>query len=147
MEHLFTYGTLRPGGRNADLLELGLAAKPQYEAATAAGMAIYASRSGAFPYAVAHPALSVHGTLVGFSATQWAAARPHLDALEGFDPRRPEHGHYVRRRWSVRTGCGRQVLAWVYLAGPRTLVDTDRLIPGGDWLDRPLSATRFLRPA
>ena len=143
MEHLFTYGTLRPGGRNTDLLELGLIVKPLYEHATAAGLAIYRNQSGAFPYAVPHPDLAVSGTLVGFTAAQWSTALPRLDALEGFDPHHPERGHYVRRRWPVRTSCGREVHAWIYLAGPRTPVDPARLIPGGDWLERPLSSTRL----
>src|SRR4051794_15835964 len=101
--------------------------KPEYQAATAAGLALYLNSSGTFPYARPHQTLSTRGTLVSVTARQWAMTSLRLDALEGYDPRRPGQGHYVRRRWPVRTDGGRQLLAWVYLAGPRTQVDIERL--------------------
>lgn len=143
MERLFSYGTLRPGCSNAGLLEVGSASKPQYESSTAQGLALYANHSGSFPYARPDPSRCIRGTLVTFTAEQWSKARPLLDALEGYDPRRPGQGHYERRLWLVRTDSGQRTLAWIYLAGSRVDVGPDRLIRSGDWLEREPSLTRF----
>ena len=143
MENLFTYGTLRPGCPNADLLELGSASKPRYESASAQGLALYANYSGSFPYARPHPGRSIRGTLVTFTTEQWSKAHPLLDALEGYDPQRPGQGHYLRRLWLVSTDSERRTLAWIYLAGPRIALEPERLIRSGDWLEREPSPAHF----
>src|SRR3954453_23532260 len=143
MENLFTYGTLRPGCSNADLLELSSASKPRYESATARGLALYLNSSGSFPYARPHPGRSIRGTLVTFTAEQWSKAHPLLDALEGYDPQRPGRGHYLRRPWLIRTDSGRQTLGWIYLCGPRIALRPNQLIRSGDGLEREPSPTRF----
>ena len=81
--------------------------------------------------------------MVTFTTEQWSKAHPLLDALEGYDPRRPGQGHYLRRLWLVRTDSDRQTLAWIYLAGPRIALEPERFIRSGDWLEREPSLTRF----
>ncbi len=133
MQHLFAYGTLRPGGSNSDLL--GHAAIAE-RCAVAEGLALYRNATGSFPYATPTEGRRVVGTLYTVIDHAWPALRRRLDLLEGYDPRQPDTSHYLRKRWTVRTDGRADTEAWVYLAGPRFRPRPDRLIEIGDWILR-----------
>ena len=134
MPALFVYGTLRPGGHNFGLLDDAVS---HVELAHADGLALYATRG--FPYATPDPAphARITGTLCWVVSQAWPTVLTRLDMLEGYEPDREDTSHYLRRRWLVITDIGRQVDAWLYLAGPHVNLTLLPRIPGGDWLHQP----------
>lgn len=131
MQTIFVYGTLRPACGNHGLLQ-GAALREQD--ADAPGLALCAAPRAGFPYATPDPDGTVHGTLCHIPDRLWPPVRNRLDALEGYDPRWPHTGHYLRRRWTVIAADGDTYQAWIYLAGPHVSVAALPRIPSGDWL-------------
>lgn len=129
---LFVYGSLRRGMHN----EARLAAGEKFRAAAEVhGFALYDS-GWSFPYALPAPESSrVWGELVYFTDADYVPTMRWCDRLEGFHPGDPEVSHYTRTVVRVRrVDDGRWEPAWMYVAN-RDLVDMDRLVPGGDWVE------------
>ncbi|GAB3622404.1 hypothetical protein GCM10027418_04860 [Mariniluteicoccus endophyticus] len=86
---------------------------------------------GPFPYAAPGD-----GQICGDLFDVDARTLQRLDHLEGFDPRSPQTSHYTRETREVRTPAGITVRAWIYLAGPHTVVTHYPRISSGDWNQR-----------
>ena len=145
---VFVYGTLRPGGPNHDLVARAVT---HLVPAHAPGLRLLAAAHGGFPFVTpTSPADATCGTLLLLAPDAAAAALARLDQLEGYDPRRPDHGHYLRRRRPVVTDTdsifgppGTRLPAWTYLAGPAVPVGHLEPVPGNDWdLYRPTGPGR-----
>lgn len=126
--HVFVYGTLRPGNPNHGLISEAVASAVD---AVVEGLQLLVPSHGAFPYACPLEGSRTRGTLLAIRPEQWPTARRRLDRLEGYDES-SDTGHYLRRQLQVRTDRG-DVAAWVYLAGPRTPVQTMSPVPGNEW--------------
>lgn len=135
MTAVFVYGTLRPGESNYVLLE---GVTDREITAYAHGLQLYDGPG--FPYAARGGEGYIVGTLCFLRRGIDQLVMERLDMLEGFDPRRPDEGHYVRCETPVTYrdpadgGAVRSDSAWVYLAGPSVDLRSKPLIPSGDWI-------------
>lgn len=135
MTPVFVYGTLRPGESNYVLLE-GVTDRE----ITAYAYGLQLHEGPGFPYATSGGAGYVIGTLCFLRRGIDQLVMQRLDTLEGFDPKHPDRGHYVRRQTPVTYrdpaagGSVRTESAWVYLAGPSVDLSSKPLIPSGDWI-------------
>jgi len=120
-EHLFVYGTLRPGDVRWPLLERFVADEGVED--TAAGAVFDTGLD--FPAAVFGPG----GTIVGRTYTLHSDLVP--EALAVLDDEEAGVAGLYRR---VRVTTGRGVLAWAYAYGDGLDLSP---IPSGDWFDRP----------
>ena len=108
VEHLFVYGTLKPGHANAHLLE---AIGGTWQAATVRGTL----RPAGWAAAQGYPALTLdeRGAEVRgfvFSSDRLAQHWERLDAFEGED--------YERVQAQAKLDDGRTIEAWIYTASP-----------------------------
>jgi gamma-glutamylcyclotransferase (GGCT)/AIG2-like uncharacterized protein YtfP len=132
---VFVYGTLMPGERNAGVAARGgtFSAQP----ATLHGHRLLHLTPEAYPAVVpGTPSDFVLGHALTYAPTDWHAALPFLDALEGTEETPPL---YTRERVELNVEDGQTLLAWVYL-----YARADRLgqpgadaIASGDWREAP----------
>lgn len=124
------YGTLRRG--EAGYLSFGLSAKLRF----VAGCRIRGQLVdlGAYPGLI-----DGDGVVVGeLHEIDAAATLAELDALEEFDVTRQDESLFIRRSVTLLEPVG---TAYAYfLNTARQRVDRSRIIPSGDWLDRPTPA-------
>lgn len=138
LDNVFTYGTLRPGQPNADLLTGALG----HLIGRTRHLQLLAPRHNYFPYATevspSPDGPETVGTLYRLPDPATEILR-RLDLLEGYSPTHPETSHYRRIRAPVQTQLG-VLSAWAYVAGPRVDVTAMTPIPSGDWLTRSVAA-------
>lgn len=138
LDFVFTYGTLRPGQPNADLL----ADTVGHRIGRTRHLQLFAPRHSYFPYATevspSPDGPEAIGTLYQLPVPAAAVLR-RLDRLEGYSPDHTETSHYRRIRVPIQTEVG-VVTAWTYVAGPRVDITALTPIPSGDWLARPTAA-------
>ncbi|MBK8989422.1 MAG: gamma-glutamylcyclotransferase [Chloroflexi bacterium] len=123
----FVYGTLLPGQPNAYLWQEAVAGQ---QTAVLPNGRLY--DLGAFPMLVQEGEESVRGVLLQIEAEQYQQVLDRLDALEGYDPTRPDASAYRRVKCLVTGADGRLYTAWVYLGHTAAQPDM-KPIPGGDW--------------
>ena len=114
LEHLFVYGTLRPGSAPAALAQL-LRSASNLGAAWVPGE-LY--DLGAYPGAIApggddSPEFRVHGEVLRLEGLE--ARLPTLDAYEGFDPASPKTSLFVRTSCTATLASGQALSCWIYL--------------------------------
>ncbi len=130
------YGTLRPGGSNAALVERhgGVHAG----SLTLGGYAMYEAPAG-YPYIVPRStagAITLDVLVPPAGAGAQESLRADLDTLEGFEVG-GRLNHYERVAVSFpdpATGSVRW--GWLYVAGPGALIDGLAQIESGDWFAR-----------
>ncbi len=139
-EHLFVYGTLRPGQSAFEkLCREALTVDP-----AVANGSLYVLPAGypvlVLPESVSEPLAchrpeSVMGDLLSFSDME-----VRLELLDAYEEVGAETAEYVRTIIDVRLlGSGRVVRSWAYACPPgkaAALAAAARLIPSGDWADR-----------
>jgi gamma-glutamylcyclotransferase (GGCT)/AIG2-like uncharacterized protein YtfP len=130
MEQLpfFVYGTLLPGEANYHLW--GDAIRREETAVFPNGR-LY--DLGGYPMMLEEGDAPVRGALIYVHPAAYAAILARLDALEGYNPERPDASPYQRRRRRALTEAGTAVTAWVYL-GRRRYVRHRPVIESGDWV-------------
>lgn len=124
----FAYGTLLPGQPNYGLWENRLTRR---RPALLPGGRLY--DLGNFPMLVLHAQGQVIGLLVDVQPDSYTDLLAQLDALEGFDPDRPEESVYRRVPHTVHSADGRAETAWVYV-GRAEWVSGLSPLADGDWL-------------
>lgn len=120
--HLFTYGTLRPGGGAEARLE-----GCEYAGPATVGGTLY-DIDGRFPALLLYGDSPVHGDV-------WRCPAALLQELDGYEG--VADGLFMRRGVTVDAG-DYTVPCWAYTAGPalsRRLLP-DRRIESGDWRNR-----------
>lgn len=130
------YGTLRPGGSNAHLIDR--------HGATYGGSltldhyAMYDAPAG-YPYVVPEegaPPVVLDVVLPPADARVQLALRADLDALEGFEVGGGmNHYERVATAFPDPSGDGPR-WGWLYVAGPGALIDDLARIDSGDWFAR-----------
>lgn len=139
---IFVYGTLRPGQINYPLIRSAVAG---HVVARLDSHALRAAPTARYPYAIKDENDSITGDLLQLKPGTEAADLARLDILEGYDPRAflLEMSHYIRVRCTVTTTdeslagpAGASIEAWVYVAGPATLVSELPVVNDGDWTTR-----------
>jgi len=123
---VFVYGTLRSG--EAGFAELGLGELVEtLGPATVAGT-LY--DLGEYPGALLGSGAIISGELL---LPRDEAVLALLDAYELFDPADPAGSEYRRVQTATKDG---GIKIWIYVYN--FPLENARLIPGGDWLQRPL---------
>ncbi|MCY1702830.1 gamma-glutamylcyclotransferase [Deinococcus sp. SL84] len=128
--HVFVYGTLKPGHRNAAWA--AAVAQPQAQPATLGGAALH--HLGAYPGLVfAETGGEVQGHLYTYPPAQMDAALARLDELEGYRAPGDAANLYHRELREVTLADGSVCTAWVYVyAQP---LPEHSLLAGGEWQD------------
>ncbi len=100
MLHLFTYGTLQPGQRNAHLLTPFASS---HQRATCAGWQLWHLQAPHNYPAIIQGQLEdiIHGTLFSFEESLTTDILRRCDHLEEFDPCDPEKSLYLRQLTKV----------------------------------------------
>ncbi|MFI8091779.1 gamma-glutamylcyclotransferase family protein [Streptomyces sp. NPDC086080] len=128
----FVYGTLRPGGRNHDLLLRGRVRSE--EPARFRGARLY--EGPGYPYAVEERGALVSGELVTVLPEAYPGLLAELDRLEEYVPGDPRNLYERVVGEVVREADGAAVRAWVYVAAPAVaarLRAGGRPVEGGNW--------------
>ena len=140
---VFVYGTLRAGEGNHPTIA-GYGAINEILEGKMAGLAIYDSTYGAFPYSAESDDSSiVTGDVMWLNDDDNGRyTRYDLDRLESFHSDAPNASHYQRVLKEVKfledsEGNGESIMAWVYVASGRSLIqlNQDDKIPSGNWFD------------
>lgn len=126
---VFVYGSLMSGLGNHKLL---FNRYDKLEPSTLEGFDLYPVGVGCFPGIVRGEG-TVKGELYYIKPHLYPLTLLNLDSLEGYDPRYPKMGTYIREKVKVRTQEGQEVDAYVYVWN-RPVVKEDR-IEGGSWRD------------
>lgn len=133
--HVFVYGTLRPGERNAALTtRFG---SPTVQRAILPAFQLFNLAPEGYPAIVPGTAgQSVRGEVLAYPPEVWVQVLPLLDALEGVAETPPL---YRRERVRVTLVRGGAVEAWtyVYARAGRLRRSGAVLVPCGDWSQRP----------
>lgn len=132
-EHLFAYGTLRPGCAPPSLARI-------LRSASSLGSAWVPGRLydlGSYPGAIAPlesrpPASWVHGEVLRIP--DLASWLPELDAYEGFNPAARETSLFVRTTCTATLLSGHTLACWIYLY--RGTPPAHAQIPSGRWEGR-----------
>lgn len=127
-DHVFVYGTLKPGERNAHVARR--AGTHTSREAILHGFDLYDLHPEGYPCIVPGPSNAViHGHVLTFD--DWRQAQPHLDRLEGTHLTPPL---YHRVRATAITADGSQQV-WVYTyARPHRLTTPGATpLPNGHW--------------
>ena len=127
-DHVFVYGTLKPGGRNHHIAKR--AGPHTTREATLTGYHLYHLHPENYPCITpGSPHAVVHGYILTYQ--NWPNAMPHLDRLEGTHLTPPL---YHRTRTTATTTQGRQTV-WVYTyAHPHRLTQPGATHhPNGHW--------------
>ncbi len=133
---LFVYGTLKPGESNYARFLAGQTSAEH--PAQISGAELYTE--GVYPYLVITPGLvrptaQVYGMLITLRPEVYGTALTRVDGLEDYIAGNPNNW-YERIKHPVQID-NRKVMAWVYIAGPRTLAAIQagrfRKIPGEAW--------------
>jgi gamma-glutamylcyclotransferase (GGCT)/AIG2-like uncharacterized protein YtfP len=131
LPHVFVYGTLMPGERNAQVAARGGAF--QARPARLPGFRLLHLLPEAYPAVVPGEAEDgVGGYVLTYAPDAWEAALPHLDALEGVDEVPPL---YTREQVTVTLEDGGPQAAWVYVYADAARLSRPGVVPvpGGDW--------------
>ncbi|WP_420643006.1 gamma-glutamylcyclotransferase family protein [Candidatus Leptofilum sp.] len=124
----FVYGTLLPNQPNFYLWGTDILTK---QPATFKGGKLY--DMGYYPMLVsAETSDVVQGIVITVAPTKYVVVQQRLDALEGYQPNRPDASGYRRRAVEVILANGRSQQAWVYL-GQSELVVGKPIVANGDW--------------
>lgn len=126
----FFYGTLRRGQENYTLLRWRTIHE---QPARAPSMTLYSLKQ--FPIMAAGQSY-VYGDLMILHPRLYHDLLVELDYLEGYDENNPISSLLQRVLIPVELASGRQVLAWAYLCGWRTLnaYPNKQVIDHGDWV-------------
>lgn len=127
-DHVFVYGTLKPGQRNAHVARR--AGPHTTRQATLTGYHLYHLHPEGYPCITPGPQDAiVHGHILTYE--HWRKAQPHLDRLEGTHLQPPL---YHRQRATAHTTDGPQQV-WVYTyARPQRLTHPGATpLPNGTW--------------
>lgn len=136
----FVYGTLLPDQPNFTLWGQEIA---QMTPAKFLGGKLY--DMGYYPMLVAtQTADTVQGMVITPHAAKYEAVQQRLDALEGYDPNKPELSGYRRRAVDVILANGRSQTAWAYLGQPE-LVTNKPMVADGDWAAHAVQNQPFLQ--
>ena len=143
---VFVYGTLRPGARNSDLLEIPSIEKIAYSASIK-GIGNYANDAGGAPIAQVDDGTQYRDSkIVGDLVFLKEGAEPNemranLDSLEGFQPSNPEEENGYVRSKQIATYLDAQgktvsTPVWIYLVEmEHPLITRENYIESGDWFD------------
>ncbi|WP_027460472.1 gamma-glutamylcyclotransferase family protein [Deinococcus murrayi] len=133
--HVFVYGTLRPGERNAALTtRFG---SPTVQRAILPAFQLFNLAPEGYPAIVPGTAgQSVRGEVLSYSPDVWRQLLPLLDALEGVEQTPPLY-HRERVRVTLALGGAAEVWTYVYARAARLEQSGAVLVSSGDWLQRP----------
>lgn len=131
-DHLFLYGTLRPGLAPQHLA--GYADRLQRVAVGTIPGRLY--DLGCYPAAILDPSAETRivGEVFKLPADQWVLAA--FDAYERYDPSDPEGSLYHRRQTEAMLQDGKSVECWVYVYNRD--VGGAKLIESGNYTQRGL---------
>lgn len=131
-QHLFTYGTLLTGQRNAQLR-----AQPKVRPASIRGFCLYDLQPENYPALVASPNTKaeavVWGECLSYSLRAWQQVLPLLDELEGLHDSPPL---YSRQEVIIQLADGEQLTGQTYVYAQETRLTEAgaKLVQSGNWL-------------